>query len=263
MDDAWASVGAFTIGHRFSFFDYNPGFTYKPGYTSYRTTNVLAWSSPIYDGVSATFALEDGTYRRREDGVWASYRDKRAPDFVASVNVERPWGNAHASFAAHGLSREDTLGCSCSGEAKDVGLAASAGVEYRHKFGDTYGRIMLSGAASEGALDYLGIPSFAPDYIADSEGQIRRTRGYSAIASYEHVWLPTLRTSASFSVYATSNAGDDFQWNSTGYLGQLTIEFMPVAKVVLGAELSRFFDAIRGTEDGFAGSREHGTTDRF
>jgi hypothetical protein len=64
-------------------------------------------------------------------------------------------------------------------------------------------------------------------------------------------------------MYATSNAGDDFRWNSTGYLGQLTIEFMPVAKVVLGAELSRFFDAIRGKEDGFAGSREHGTTDRF
>ena len=37
VDDAWASMGAFTLGRRFSFFDYNPGFNHKPGYTSYRT----------------------------------------------------------------------------------------------------------------------------------------------------------------------------------------------------------------------------------
>jgi hypothetical protein len=208
-------------------------------------------------------SLEDGSHRRREDGVWASYQDKRIPDFVAAVNVERPWGNAHASFAAHRLSRDDTLSCSCADPATDVGLAASAGVEYRQKFGEMYGRIMFAGAASEGALDYLGIPSFATDYIADSQGQIRKSRGFSAIASYEHVWMPTLRTSASFSVYATSSAAEDFQWNTTGYLGQLTIEFMPVPKVVLGAELGHFFDSVRGKKGEVHGPREHGATDRF
>ena len=35
VDDAWASMGAFTLGRRCSFFDYNPGFNHKPGYTSY------------------------------------------------------------------------------------------------------------------------------------------------------------------------------------------------------------------------------------
>ena len=58
--DAWASMGAFTVGRRFSFFDYNPGLSHKPGYASYRSTNVLAVTSPVNAGLSATLALEDG-----------------------------------------------------------------------------------------------------------------------------------------------------------------------------------------------------------
>lgn len=93
VDNAWASMGAFTIGRRFSFFDYNPGFSHKPGYASYRTTNVLAFTSPVGEGLSATLALEDGSYRRREDKVWASYRKDRLPDrlpdLVGAVHLER------------------------------------------------------------------------------------------------------------------------------------------------------------------------------
>jgi hypothetical protein len=267
IDDAWASMGAFTVGRRFSFFDYNPGLSHKPGYASYRSTNVLAVTSPVNAGLSATLALEDGSYRRREDKVWASYRKERLPDrlpdLVGAVHLEREWGNAHASFALHELTRLDTLGCPCpEAGTKDIAAAGSVGVEYRQKFGETHGRIMLSAAAAEGALDYLGIPSFAPDYLADATGSIKKTKGVSAIASYEHVWLPNLRTSFSFSVYRTSSAADDLRWASRGYLGQFTVEFMPMPNLILGAELNHFFDAVKAKDSLSEGSLEQAERDR-
>lgn len=267
VDNAWASMGAFTIGRRFSFFDYNPGFSHKPGYASYRTTNVLAFTSPVGEGLSATLALEDGSYRRREDKVWASYRKDRLPDrlpdLVGAVHLEREWGNAHASFALHELTRVDALGCPCPEGTKDIGVAGSVGVEYRQTFGATHGRIMVSGAAADGALDYLGIPSFAPDYIADAAGSIRKTKGVSAIASYEHVWRPDLRTSVSFSAYRTSSGADDLRWASRGYLGQVTVEFMPIPNLILGAELNHFFDAVRAEDSLSEGPLEQADLDRF
>jgi Porin subfamily len=267
MDDAWASMGAFTIGRRFSFFDYNPGFSHKPGYASYRTTNVLAFTSPVSEGLTATLALEDGSHRRREDEVWALYRKDRLPDrlpdLVGAVHLERAWGNAHASFALHELTRVDALGCACPEGTKDIGVAGSLGVEYRQKFGETHGRIMLAGAAAEGALDYLGIPHFAPDYIADASGSITKTKGVSAIVSYEHVWLPNLRTSFSLSVYRTSSAADDLRWASKGYLGQFTVEFMPMPNVILGAELNHFLDAVKAEGALSEGPLEQAEIDRF
>jgi len=263
VDDAWASMGAFTLGRRFSFFDYNPGFNHKPGYTSYRTTNVFAVTSPVTDGLSATLALEDGSYRRRDDQVWASYRKERLPDLVAAVHLNQAWGNAHAAVAAHGLTREEALGCSCPDGTRELGFAGSVGAEYRQTFGTTHGRIMVAGAVAEGALDYLGIPHFASDYIADASGAIRKTKGFSAIASYEHVWLPNLRTSFSFSVYGTTSAANDLQWRAKGQLGQVTIEVMPLPNLILGAELNHFVDAVKVADTASPGPLEQATIDQF
>jgi hypothetical protein len=263
VDDAWASMGAFTLGRRFSFFDYNPGFNHKPGYTSYRTTNVHALTAPVTDGLSATLALEDGSYRRRDDKVWASYRKERLPDLVAAVHLNQDWGNAHAAVAAHGLTREESLGCSCPDGTRELGFAGSVGAEYRQAFGTTHGRIMISGAVAEGALDYLGIPHFASDYIADASGAIRKTNGFSAIASYEHVWLPNLRTSFSFSVYGTSSAANDLEWRAKGQLGQVTIEVMPLSNLILGAELNHFVDAVKVADAASPGPLEQATIDQF
>ncbi|HYI90428.1 MAG TPA: porin [Beijerinckiaceae bacterium] len=263
VDDAWASMGAFTLGRRFSFFDYNPGFNHKPGYTSYRTTNVFAVTSPVTDGLSATLALEDGSYRRRDDEVWALYRKERLPDLVAAVHLNQAWGNAHAAVAAHGLTREEALGCSCPDGTRELGFAGSVGAEYRQTFGTTHGRIMVSGAVAEGALDYLGIPHFASDYIADASGAIRKTKGFSAIASYEHVWLPNLRTSFSFSVYGTTSAANDLQWRAKGQLGQVTIEVMPLPNLILGAELNHFVDAVKVADTASPGPLAQATIDQF
>jgi Porin subfamily len=259
VDDAFATMGAFTIGRRSSFFDYNPGFNHKPGYTSYRTTNVLAFTSPVYDGLTATFAVEDGSNRQREDGIWAHYGKTKLPDLVAAIDFARGWGNAHASLALHRLTSNASPDCTCPDQLTEFGFAASAGVEYRQKIGETHGRVILSAAAAEGALDYLGIPSYAPDFIGDARGAIKKTRGFSAMISYEHVWLPNLRTAASISVYGTDSAVEAFHWHARGYLAQINTEYMPLPNFIVGAELSRFFDVIRSADV----QSENATMDQF
>jgi hypothetical protein len=254
LDDAWASVGAFTVGRRFSYFDYNPGFGFKPGYTSYRTTNLVALSSPVSQGLSVTLAVEDGSARQREDGVWSSYKGWR-PDLVAAIHLNQGWGNAHASFAAHEITHDSSV-CVCTPEAETFGFAGLAGFEYRHSFGETHGRILITGAVAEGALDYLGVPRFAPDYIADADGQLRKTKGYSALASYEHVWRPNLRTVVSLSTYGTSTSADGLRWQAQGYLGQMTIEYMPAPGWIVGAEASRLFDKVIASDPTSEGRAE-------
>jgi Porin subfamily len=263
IDDVWASIGSFTVGHRFSFFDYNPGFNYKPGYASYRTTNLFAFTWPLSDTLSTTLSVEDGYYRRRGDGVWASYRKDHVPDFVGAIHLEQGWGNAHAAIAVHRVARDEALGCTCSDEVDELGFAASTGIEYRRKFGEMHGRIMFSAAAAEGALDYLGIPRFAPDYIATEQGLIKKTKGFSAVVSYEHVWRPDFRTAVSLSAYGTSTSADDFHWHAKGYLAQFTVEYMPMPKIIIGAELDHFFDVVRADEDSLGRRSERAAMERL
>ena len=260
VDDAWASLGPATVGRRFSFFDYNPGFTYKPGYTSYRTTNLIGLTSPIGSGVEASLSLEDPSSRRREDGIWAAYAKGRLPDLVGSVRVNGNWGNAHASFALHEVTQPDGVGCPC--ETREIGFAGLAGFEYRQKFGETHGRVMVTGAVADGALDYLGIPRFAPDFITHM-GSLRTTRGASALVSYEHVWRPDLRTAVSFSWYGTDTVTSDLRWYARGHLSQFTIEYMPAPNVFVGAEASHLSDAVKAEDAVTAATYERASMDRL
>ena len=188
----------------------------------------------------------------------------RLPDLVGAVHLEREWGNAHASFALHELTRLDTLGCPCpEAGTKDIGAAGSVGVEYRQKFGETHGRIDAVGGSGGRRA---GLPRDPASPLITSpmrdRSSINKTKGVSAIASYEHVWLPNLRTSFSFSVYRTSSAADDLRWASRGYLGQLTVEFMPMPNLILGAELNHFFDALKAVRTSsrkVRSSRRNGT----
>jgi hypothetical protein len=264
LDDAWVSVGPLIVGRHFSFFDYNPGFNYKPGYTSYRTTNVVALTSRSHDGLRGSLSVEDSSDRRREDGIWASYRNSALPDVVGAVELNQEWGNAHASVAVHGITPDHSFDCSsCGRSPKKVAFAASAGVEYRHKFGETHGRVMVSGAIANGAMDYLGIPTFAPDHIIDGDGSIRMTKGVSAIASYEHVWRPDLKTSVSISAFGTSSVTNDLRWEARGYLGQFGVEYMPAPDIIFGVEVAHFLDAVRAKDSTFTGPQQDASLDRL
>ena len=59
-------------------------------------------------------------------------------------------------------------------------IASSGAIVFGASAGDMYGRLMLQGAVARGAIGYLGIPFFATDYVADADGAIHPTLGYSA-----------------------------------------------------------------------------------
>jgi hypothetical protein len=99
---------------------------------------------------------------------------------------------------------------------------------------------------ARGAIGYLGIPFFATDYVADADGDLRATTGYSAVASYEHLWTTTLKSSLTYSLFGTSEtsgaellAPDEPMWFDVKIRGSLLqggIEDMVQPGLTIGVE---------------------------
>ena len=151
-----------------------------------------------------------------EDGLLAAYGQTYRPDVVAQARFGTPNLLLHVGGALHEIHDVAAWDCCYSPDHTLWGAAATAGGEYRFKWsnvfgpaaGDTYGRLLLQVAAARGAIAYLGIPFFATDYVVGGDGDLKETTGYSAVASYEHLWTPTVKSSITYSVFGTSEASD-------------------------------------------------------
>lgn len=257
VDQAWVKFAGFTAGRHASFFDFVPGYTYTGGYASQRNLNLLAYTKTFGKSGSVSVSVEDQTERRVEEGVWAAYGGQRMPDAVAQARWTPSWGMVHLGGALHHIS--DAI--SSRGA---YGYAVNSGLEYRMKWGEllgaaaegTYGRILVSGAYTKGALDYLGIPKFGTDYVTDANGRIERTTGYSAVVSYEHVWKPNFKTMVGFSSYGISADMINYNHRVRGMLAQVGAEYMPVPGLMVGVEGDYFRDSIKGTFFGVPAPRE-------
>jgi hypothetical protein len=223
VDQAWVRLGGLEVGIQPSMFGFARwGYSISPGYSSlvntpaisltYRDDNIAGSSN----SVSASIALEDPSRREMADGVLANYAGGSAyrPDVVAQARFGSPSILLHIGGALHEIQDAAAWDCCDSSEHKALGGAATAGGEFRVKWsnvfgpaaGDTYGRLLLQVAAARGAIGYLGIPFFATDYVASGDGDTHLTEGYSAVASYEHLWTPTLKSSITYSLFSTSEA---------------------------------------------------------
>ena len=194
------------------------GYSITPGYSSLVNTPAVSYTYRIdnvagsNNSVSASFALEDPSRREMSDGLLADYAPTRAPDIVAQARFGSPNVLIHIGGALHQIRDRAAVDCCGSPTNSMWGAAATAGGEYRVKWsdvfgpaaGDTYGRFLLQGAVARGAIGYLGIPFFATDYVANGDGDLHATTGYSAVASYEHLWTPTLKSSITYSIFRTS-----------------------------------------------------------
>jgi hypothetical protein len=255
LDQAWVSAYGITAGLRGSLFDYSSGYGYSGGYASNSRTNAISYEKDIGEIANLGVSIEDNAFRRYQEGVWAKYGAQRYPDLVLRGRLTPSWGNVHAAVAAHSVN--DSIN-----SKEKWGWAANAGVELRAKWsdvvgeaaGDMRGRLLLTGAYTKGALDYLGIPRFSADYIATPDGKIELTDGFSAMASYEHIWRPDLKTTATIAVYKTLNDIPDFRWEARGGLAQAGIEYMPAGNTYLGAEVTYFYDDVKGTYFGVEGN---------
>lgn len=257
LDQAWIKYAGFTAGRHASFFDFSPGFNYTGGYASQRNLNLFAYTKSFGKLGSLSLSAEDQAERRVQDGVWAAYSGQRLPDVVGQARYTPSWGVVHIGAALHEIN--DSIAARST-----FGYAANAGIEYRQKWADlfgpaaadTHGRILLSGAYTKGALDYLGIPKFGTDYVTDIGGRIEKTGGYSTMVSYEHVWKPNFKTTLGVSSYAIEANMANYRHKMRGLVGQAGAEYMPVPGLMVGVEGDYFRDSIKGTYYGVDATRD-------
>ncbi len=242
LDQAFIDLDGFTIGRRASFFDFSSGLSETAGYASNTTTNLAAYTRRIGERGRVTVSIEDSNDRRAEEGVWALRGAHALPDLVVAARLDdRRWGAAQVSAALIHLTDDRETAC-CGRPADRLGFAVSAGVEYRTQIAGRFARLILSGAYAEGGVSYLGGLPFASDYLVDGDGAIKPTRGYSLMASYEHVWRDNLKSTATLSGIAVQTRANTLDWRASGILASVGSEFMPVPGLQVGLEGSYFID---------------------
>jgi hypothetical protein len=210
---------------------YNAGFLFNSD-TGDSGHIVAAYTAQLGNGLSATLSFEQS---RRESTVflnggtpysWAARPDpppnnlgahNLLQDVVGNIRIDQAWGSAQVSAAAHNISAgyygaTENLGHPC-----DVGGgAASAGLRINTPWIAAGNYFQGQVIYAEGATGYLAqFPrgatwnrwsgdnvgfGFWDDAVFSSpflltNGEIERTTGWSAFASYEHFWAPNWRTS--------------------------------------------------------------------
>ncbi len=279
VDQAWVRLGGLEAGIQPSMFGFARwGYSITPGYASLANTPAISYTyrfdnvGSAGNAASVSVAVEDPSRRDMADGVLAQYTPTRSPDFVAQARYGTPSFLFHIGGALHEIRDQAAADC-CSSPVNSMwGEAGTVGGEYRIKWsdlfgaaaGDMYGRLMIQGAAARGAIGYLGIPFFATDYVADADGAIHPTVGYSGIASYEHLWTPTLKSTLTYSIFDTSETSgvEDLapgvpMWFDVRVWGsqlQAGIEDMLQPDLMVGAEAGYTWTTAKGSYAGASGA---------
>lgn len=242
LEKAFIAIGGLTIGRRNSFFDFSTGLSFSGGYASNAITSLVAYGKDVGTGGRVTVSLEDNKDRRVQDGVWALRGSHSLPDLVVAARYDdESWGAVQLSGAVTHLSDDrDTI---CCGVPKDsYGWALAAGAEYRTKIAGYYGRFIFGAAYAEGALSYLGAFPFATDYVVDGDGTLVRTKGYSLLASYEHVWNERLKSTLTVSGISTRTKTRELLWAPSSILATVGVEYMPASGLTVGFEGNYYRD---------------------
>jgi hypothetical protein len=275
VDQAWVRLGGLEVGIQPSMFGFARwGYSISPGYSSLVNTPAVSYTYRVdnvagsNNSVSASVALEDGSRRDMDDGVLAKYGETYRPDVVAQARFGTPNLLLHVGGALHEIHDVAAWDCCASPDRTLWGAAATVGGEYRVKWsdvfgpaaGDMYGRLLLQAATARGAIGYLGIPFFATDYVVGGDGDVKLTTGYSAVASYEHLWTPTVKSSITYSIFATSESSNAellapnvpmwFDVKVRGALLQGGVEDMIQPGLTIGAEAGYTWTTATGSYAG-------------
>lgn len=283
LEEAWLQWNGVKVGIQPSMFGFNrlPSVV-TPGYTSIVSTMAASLTHLITPNMSVSVAAEDANRRRVGEGVLARPTRANIPDYVAMARLATPTSLFHLSGAIH-HSDDHVISDFLGGPARSVnGWALSAGLQSRVQWNDILGsaadgllgRAGLSVAHATGAIAYLGIPFFAPDYVVGSGGAIHRSGGWSALASYEHMLAPRVKLNFNASVFSVSMhsaseevvphvdhnvvplPGLDFEVDVRGAVLQAGVEFAPMSGMVIGVEGGYTTTEAKGRYVGIEGKRE-------
>ncbi|CAH1671801.1 MULTISPECIES: porin [unclassified Chelatococcus] len=253
LDKAFIQFAGFTAGVAQSFFDfYANDLNYGGSLGSDNgQTQLLAYSATFGSGFSATIALED----RNQRNVGTSYYSaagQRLPDVVGNLLVDQDWGSAQLSGALHQLNSSTIYGSNVYGSRVDstYGFAVQGGVKVKLPMLAAGDYLWLQAAYTDGALSYIGIngdQAIGPlvGIAADGvivNGDIKKTKGWNALAAMLHYWTPNIRQSVfggytkvnySGAVTSTYNGLSDF---NTWTVGSNLI-WSPVSAMDIGVEV--------------------------
>jgi len=276
INEAWVQFNGLKIGIQPSLFGFNrvPSIL-NPTYTSVITTAAASFTIGYAPNFTISISAEDGSRRNYSEGILSrerSHLDK--PDWVGLVRYAS--GNTLYHFSAARHNAEDTVVRDfIGGDARDVsGWAVAVGlqtkIDWSKYFGESYadnpGRLSLTFAAAEGAMGYLGIPFFAPDYVVSSSGAVERSTGWSAVAAYEHIWAPRWKSTLSYSMFSVNMGSPaeaiippefnmpapavDFDITVTGSVLQGGVEHMLSPGLTAGLEVGYTWTKAEGSYGG-------------
>ena len=215
------------------------------------------------------------------DGILARPERSDVPDIVAMARIATPSTLFHFSGALHHVEDHVIKDFVGGRETSVWGWALSGGLQSRVAWQEivgspgegVFGRFSFTAAYASGAPAYLGIPFFAPDYIAAGDGMTYNSKGWSAVTAYEHMLTPRMKLSLSASYFDVSmhSAGEpliphddpgpplvpdlDFEVDVRGTVLQAGIEFMPRQGMVIGLEGGYTTTAVKGRYVGFPGEK--------
>jgi hypothetical protein len=208
----------------------------------------LRWTQLVMEDLTVAVALEDPNGDFTIDGVGNSDdENSKWPDFTSHIRYEDSWG--HLQFG--GLVRQ--IRFDDGKEKKDdvIGWGTTVGGNI-----STFGQdgIQFQGAYGKGIGRYIqGLIDTGSDAATNSSGDLKALPAGAFVASYQHWWTDTLR----------STAGGEYGFvdNSSGQTGTATknwqgavinLVWNPLPRLLLGVELGWGRHEVKDGRDGTA-----------
>jgi hypothetical protein len=261
LDQAWLQFAGWTAGRAQSIFDfYADAYNIMPLRGSNARTELLAYRFEPAPGVTAALALENNGERRNLVGqaanpaAQADYAGATAPDAVAALRVETPFGLAQLSGAAHELRTRYAAPPSVASSQPDAaastqwGFAAQGGLKVNLPNLSDADAMILQATYARGASAYLtgddqplfggvndpahpgignprlaaapGLTSYDYDCVQTAQpfGRCDRSSGYALVAAFKHFWTPTVSSSL-FASFFGMNYSDAARAGAPGVAG--------------------------------------------
>ena len=273
VDKAFIQFAGLTAGRASSFFDFYAHDFELSGSTAgsdVASTNLLAYTAALGNGLSATLSVEDPVFRRTPifapfatavSPVFVGYtrgvptafntidtvQRERLPDFVGALRLDQAWGSAQLSAATHELNVGNVGGGSTVGTGAPVALAhtnsvqgwaVQGGLKVNTPFVAPGDALYLQGAYGEGAQLYTGYSAFSGSY-AQSAATIQGQKFNQFFSDATiNPFTGQLQTSQSFTAVASYLHYWSPEWRSAFFGSYGEQSFSRAARLAQGAAYS-------------------------
>ncbi|WP_419829189.1 porin [Methylobacterium sp.] len=268
VDKAFIQFAGLTAGRASSFFDFYAHDFEITGSTlgsDNASTNLLAYTAVLGNGVSATLSVEDPVFRRTP--IFAPYAStvspvfvgytrgaptvlstidtvqrERLPDFVGALRLDQAWGSAQISAATHELNVGNIATNPVAGTNVNIAhtnsvqaWAVQGGLKVNTPFVAPGDALYLQGAYSDGAQLYTGYSAYSGSYAqnpATIQGQ--KFNQFFSDATI-NPFTGQLQTSQSFTAVASYLHYWSPEWRSALFGSYGEQSFSRAARLAQGA----------------------------